>query len=430
VRRASKKILSWSAAGSFLTFHAAFLTVVATSAEPSVPPELPARHRFNHPGVLNSLSDLEFVRDRIRAGAQPWLGAYDRLKREPVAQAGFQPRACEVVFTNVLAPDFDRTTTTAQNLSAHAAYAHALRWFIDDDPIHAEAARRILRSWSVTLRRHEGSPNAALQAAWVVPVFVRAAEILRSSDRHWSPDDQAGFARLIRDVFLPLVMNGAPTTAGNWELSFVEAILSIAVFTEDRALFHRGLTLLHYRLKNYFYVAADGPHPVMPVPLQGREYPKWSEDLFVRYQTEAGRREYWYLTSRDRFHPGQCQETGRDLLHVQMEIAAAANSLEIARTQGLDLFVAYGPRIAAGLEFNAAFLLGGQVPSDLHGGTLKWTDKREPAWEIATLRLRQSAGLQLPLSSRIVAEHRDSPPPAKLHMAWETLTHADLPPRP
>lgn len=92
--------LDWFVAGSCVALHVAFLTLVAASAEPSVPPALPRGHRFNHPGVLNALSDLEFVRDRIGAGAQPWLGAYDRLKREPVAQAGFQPRAYEVVFTN------------------------------------------------------------------------------------------------------------------------------------------------------------------------------------------------------------------------------------------------------------------------------------------------------------------------------------------
>jgi hypothetical protein len=375
---------------------------------------------------LNALADLEFVRDRIRAGAQPWLGAYERLKRESVAQLGFQPCAYPVVFTNVLAPDFDRTTTNAQNSSAHAAYAHALRWFSEGRPEHAAAARSVLRLWATTLRRHEGEPNAGLQAAWVAPVFVRAAEILRATDPQWSPDDQAGCSRLLREVFLPLVVNGAPTTAGNWELSFTEAVLSIAVFTEDRALFDRGLTLLHHRLQNYFYLETDGPHPVMPTPRPGWTYPKWSQDLFAIYQTEAGRRDYWYMKPGDRFHPGQCQETGRDLLHVQMGSAAAANALEIARTQGLDLFAAYGPRLAAGLEFNASFLLGAKVPADLNGGVLKWADKREAAWEIATLRIRQATGLELPLSSRLVAEHRAVPPPTKLHMAWETLTHADL----
>lgn len=34
---------------------------------------------FTHPGVLVSRPQLDFVRGKVQAGAQPWKGAYDQM---------------------------------------------------------------------------------------------------------------------------------------------------------------------------------------------------------------------------------------------------------------------------------------------------------------------------------------------------------------
>jgi hypothetical protein len=34
---------------------------------------------FKHPGVLNSAASLDFVKQKVNSGQQPWKGAYDKM---------------------------------------------------------------------------------------------------------------------------------------------------------------------------------------------------------------------------------------------------------------------------------------------------------------------------------------------------------------
>ena len=48
---------------------------------------------------------------------------------------------------------------------------------------------------------------------------------------------------------------------GNWELTFIEGLIGIAVHTDDQAIFQRALSLWRARVPAYFYLASDGPVP-------------------------------------------------------------------------------------------------------------------------------------------------------------------------
>ena len=48
---------------------------------------------FVHPGLLHSKSEIEFVRGRIRAGAEPWKTAWEALKSHGHASLEWKSRA-------------------------------------------------------------------------------------------------------------------------------------------------------------------------------------------------------------------------------------------------------------------------------------------------------------------------------------------------
>src|SRR5690242_14962409 len=50
----------------------------APAARPA-PEAAAAPAAFTHPGVLVSRPQLDFVRSRVQAGAQPWKSAYDQM---------------------------------------------------------------------------------------------------------------------------------------------------------------------------------------------------------------------------------------------------------------------------------------------------------------------------------------------------------------
>lgn len=417
--------LTFQKAGFALICLVFSFAVLAQGSENDVY-RLPDNHSFVHPGILNIQEEYDFIKQQVQQGKEPWATAYYRLQRESEASLDFIPVAYDTVYCDVDNPDHDPTSKLAETHSAHAAYAHALQWIIEGNEANAQKAIEIMNLWASTLKAHVGF-NKDLRVAWLAPVFARAGEIIRATYPSWSQAEQDQFARLLHDVYLPHVEYGRPQTAGNWELSFIEATLSIAVFTEDIEIFNRGISMLVPRIKNYFYLKSDGPLPIAPEPRPDFTYPNWMLNKLESFQTEEGIRDYWYMNPGDNFYDGQCQETNRDLLHVQMGLAACINSMEIVLSQGIDLFTPNAERITRAMEFNGQFLLGAEIPPDLDGGQLKWTDKREQAWENAFNRFHNWLGYEMPNSELIVNQHRVNPPNKKLHMCFETLTHADLP---
>lgn len=70
----------------------------ATAAPtPPAPSTVAAPPTFTHPGVLVSRPQLDFVRGRVNAGAQPWLAAYDRMAGSAYGSLTRTPRPRAVV---------------------------------------------------------------------------------------------------------------------------------------------------------------------------------------------------------------------------------------------------------------------------------------------------------------------------------------------
>lgn len=355
--------------------------------------------RFNHPGILVGVRQLEFVRGRVNAGAQPWVEALAAMQRSPYASRAWQPKPRAVVECGGYS--VPNVGCSDEATDAVAAYTHALLWYLTGDRIHAGKSAEILDAWSAVVRQHTRS-NAPLQAGWSAASFVRAAEILRHTYDGWPAPAAARTATMFRAVYQPLVRAGAPQAGGNWELILLDAAIGIAVHLDDRAAFNQAVARFRLRVPAFIYLSADGPLPPGPTGRTGT----WSSTVSL-----------WY--GQGRFVDGLTQETCRDFGHTAWGLTALTHVAETARLQGLDLYAEVRPRLAGALELHAGIELGEPVPPWLCGGAVK--PGFRPVPEIAYSRL----GVPLPKTKQLIESVR--PERAAFFYGWETLTHAGNP---
>jgi hypothetical protein len=382
-----------------LKFSFAFLMAIAISV-PALSSE------FVHPGMLNTRTELDFIKSKIIAGAEPWKTAFKSMHSSSYARLTWTPTPWDTV--NCGSYSVPDSGCSAESNDAKAAYTHALLWYFTDSAVYAQKSIQILDAWAATIKAHTNS-NAPLQAAWTASLFPLAAEILRATYPQWTGAEISQFSTMLTKTFLPLIINGKPTTNGNWELTMTDALLCIGVFNEDTAAFNKGIFLWRKRVPAYFYMSTDGSTPVRPYGTNN-------------FASDSAITKYWYTPGQ--FADGLCQETCRDFGHTQMGLAAAINTAEIAYHQGTDLYAENDKRIMTAMEFHAAPLLGHPKLSWLCGDSLTGL-KPAATWEIAYNHFHNRKGYLLPLSDSLILV-KIRPSTTGTHMAWESLTHAEL----
>jgi hypothetical protein len=358
---------------------------------------------FAHPGILVNQAQLDFVKAKIAAGIEPWKSAFTRASNSNFGSLNYTPHAIAVVqcgpYSN---PDIG---CSDEKNDSEAAYTQALLWYFSGNPQYAHNAIAIMNAWSAVLTGHQLS-NAPLQSAWVASVFPRAAEIIRYSNAGWSATDIAAFSKLLRDVYLPEVVNGSDSN-GNWELSMSEATIAIGVFLDDRPTFEAAISMWKKRVPAYLYMSSDGATPLSPP---------------TGNKTGAALKTFWYNPTK--YVDGLCQETCRDLGHVQYGLAAMINAAETARIQNVDLYATQANRIMTGLELAAGYLSGDVANSNALCGVNLNADSPDPMWEIAYNELVNRLMMPMPETAKLIAKIR--PTGSDHHMQWETLTHAEV----
>ncbi|HCU49745.1 MAG TPA: hypothetical protein DGG94_08090, partial [Micromonosporaceae bacterium] len=232
------------------------VTGVLTSVSP---PVAAAPTTFAHPGVLVSRAQLDFVRGRVQANAQPWKAAYDQMLASSYASLSRTPRPRAVVECGSYSNPNNGCTDERQD--AIAAYTDALVWYITRDARYANKAIALMDAWSATIQDHTNS-NARLQTGWAGSSWTRAAEIIRYTYTSWP--NAGRFGTMLRNVYLPEIYNGATTSNGNWELVMLETMLGISVYLEDRALYDRAISMFRNRFAAFVYLATDGSIPRGP----------------------------------------------------------------------------------------------------------------------------------------------------------------------
>ncbi|MET7288719.1 alginate lyase family protein [Streptomyces sp. NPDC005573] len=368
----------------------------------------PAAHAaptaFVHPGVTVSRGQLDFARDKVLAGAQPWKSAYDQMLASRYADLNRTPKPRATVecgsYSN---PDHG---CTDEREDAIAAYTDALAWYITRDARYAQKSIQIMDAWSGTITGHTNS-NAPLQTGWAGSSWPKAAEIIKYTyTGNWA--NSGRFATMLRDVYLPVVIKGSNSN-GNWELSMTEAAVGISVFLEDKASYDSAMARFRTRTAAYVYLASDGDVP-KTVP---------SQNLNTRDKIVS----YWQGQST--FVTGLTQETCRDLTHTGYGISAISHVAETSRIQGQDLYgTDVGERLRQALGFQSKYQLGTAVPDWLCGGSLALG--LGPVTEVGYNALHNRLGIAMTNTQTLTRNNR----PAgsnNLFVAWETLTHGDNP---
>ncbi|MFI1712206.1 alginate lyase family protein [Streptomyces litmocidini] len=359
---------------------------------------------FVHPGVLVSRGQLDFTREKVLAGAQPWKGAFDQMKASGYASLDRVPKPRAVVECGSYSNPNHGCTDERED--ALAAYTLSLAWYVTRDSRYAEKAVEIMDAWSGVITDHTDS-NAPLQAGWAGSSWPRAAEIIRYTYTGWPQARVDRFKTMLRTVYLPEVTNGSRSN-GNWELSMTEAALGIAVFLEDRAAYDKAVATFRGRVPAYIYLTSDGALP-KAAPGSGLD----TRDELVRY---------WQ--GQTTFVDGLTQETCRDLTHTGYGLSAISHIAETSRIQGQDLYPEVADRLRHALGLQAKYELGEPVPSWLCGGALK--DHLGPVTEVGLNALHGRMGYAM-TNTRKLTEARRPAGTNNLFVAWETLTHAANP---
>ncbi|MET8998264.1 alginate lyase family protein [Amycolatopsis sp. NPDC004169] len=375
--------------------------LVGLAAVPA--PALAAPAAFTHPGVLVSRPQLDFVKAKVNAGAQPWKAAYDQARASSYASLSRTPKPRAVVecgsYSN---PNYG---CTDEREDALAAYTDALIWYITGDTRYAQKAIALMDAWSAVITSHTNS-NAPLQTGWAGSSWPRAAEIIKYTYSSWP--NSGRFATMLRNVYLSKVINGSNSN-GNWELSMMEAAVGISVFLEDRTSYDKAVTRYRNRVAAYVYLSSDGALP-KTVPGSGLS----SRDQIVNY---------WQGQST--FVDGLTQETCRDFTHTGYGIAAIADVAETLRIQGEDVYpTEIGTRLRQALGFQSKYQLGAAVPSWLCGGHLNLG--LGPVTEVGFNALNTRLGIAMS-NTQTLTERQRPAGSNNLFVAWQTLTHAGNP---
>ena len=352
---------------------------------------------FYHPGILVNRPQLDFIKAKVAAGAEPWRSAYEAMKSSELASRDYTPKPRATVECGPYSKP-DLGCKDEQRDSA-AAYTQALMWFISGDKTYADNAIRIMNAWSSTLTGGHINSNGNVQAAWCAEQFPRAAEIIRYTYDGWAADDVARFKDMLAKQYVPVMLPGSCQN-GNKELSMAAALINIGVFNDDRETFDAGVKMWRGRTPAYIYLTTDGPQPLKAAGCD--DMPIWG--------------------NKGKTTPlvnGLLQESVRDSGHANLGLSSMVNAAETARQQGIDLYAEQGKRITAALEFQTQFLPPNNAPP-----AANVVMNKHPTWEIAYNHFHNRLGMELPKTTAFLPTNR---PTGQNHqMAWETLTHAEV----
>jgi hypothetical protein len=390
---------------------------------------------FQHPGILVSKAQLDYIRAMVATGQQPFHDAFRQAthltKTDVIGSLNYQvqgPPAGGIIDCGSKSqPNTGSGCVAAEivTIDTAAAYLQALLWYITGNKTYANNAIKILNVYARNLKGYTNS-NEPLEAAWGAQILPRAAEIIRYTNAGWADSDITQFKKMLDTVVRPRLINGSGSN-GNWEISMIEGLMNIGIFNDDHATFDLGVTYWKQRIPAYFYYHTDGAAPV-PLP-RGMNYTTWNGQITF-----------------DKRVDGISQETCRDFGHAQYGLAGALNAAETAYIQGVDLYNDAESkamlRLTSALEFHAKYLLAyhqnnryqvpayvcnGDVKFDLldDDGVVNFKLKMKPTYEIGYNNYHNRQNISLPSTKQYLDSVIRPILGNQYHvMIYETLTHS------
>ncbi|MBO3734491.1 RICIN domain-containing protein [Glycomyces niveus] len=328
-----------------------------------------------HPGMLHVRADLDRMRAKVNANAQPWKQGWDKLVANAHSQSTWTPQPVEEIVRG--------NTDKPQNYwllynDAHAAYQNALRWHISGDTAHRDAAVRICNAWSGTLKSIYYPPSDSRLASGIYGYqFANAGELVRGAPGF----DLGRFQQMMLNVFYPLNSdflvrhNNTCETHywANWDLCNMASLLAIGILCDDQAKIDEAV--------DYFRNGAGAGSINNAIPFIHGDLAQW-------------------------------QESGRDQAHSIMGIGLMGAFMEMAWSQGIDLYAARDNAFAKAAEYVARYNLGYDVPFSTYRNcdgvehTVVSTGARgqiRPVWELVYNHYSVRRGMRMPHVARMAA---------------------------
>lgn len=184
---------------------------------------------FVHPGIAESAEDIARARKMIAEKREPWYSCFKALEScwsaDPNQRVPEYPTVLESVRCN---------GTIGQ--AGRRAHDLALMYRLTDDVRYAKKAVEFLNASShyVELKDVGTGPLDFGK----IYLLVSAAELLRY-DANWEKEDKIRFAKMLRDVFYPMIKNGDKARFGNQGLFAYRGALAIAIFLNDEKKYDR-----------------------------------------------------------------------------------------------------------------------------------------------------------------------------------------------
>ena len=363
-------------------------------------PAYDSNRGFRHPGGLHTNADFERIKAQLAAGNEKVTKAYNILKNAEFAQPTCATWPVETII---------RGGGSGQNYinaarGATIAYQNALRWKIEGNEACAKHAVDVLMAWANTCKGIGGDSNFALAGGLYGYEFAQAAELMRDYGG-WKAKDFETFKRWMLDLWYPTIMrfqrsrndtwrnwrydasHGGQRPGhywSNWGLCNTLALMSVGILCDDVFIYNQAMS--YYKYDQAELAKANYPWPWAPENTETDKYNgglnEYIDNLVPHVAEYAGETGAYGKV-------GQMQETGRDQGHAQMAAGLAVDICQTAWNQGDDLYSYHGNRIAAGLEFQAAYNFDGR--EDLPWANYHYTDCHS-AWHQAWVQEGPNGG--------------------------------------
>jgi len=290
---------------------------------------------WEHPGIVVSQAQLEATRAAYLAGNPVIVDQVNKAKNSIYGPLNYAVEGPWPGGINQCG-SFSRPNNgcLAADNDSNAAYVQALLWYLTGNQTYANNAMNIMNTYAREFRGYAGTnglpcpsgtdcSNGPLQSGWDAEKWPRAAEIIRyartssGAGAGWSSANITAFTNMLRNIIQPVIQNGSGVN-GNWDMTMINGMMQIAVFTENATLLASARNFWKGRVPDLFYLQrVDGANHA-PSP---RGNPSWfGQTIFNASTDNVG------------------QETCRDLRHMEDSIASAIMVAETDWIQGGNLY--------------------------------------------------------------------------------------------
>jgi hypothetical protein len=290
---------------------------------------------WKHPGIVVSKAQLDATRAAYQAGNSVVVDQVTKAQSSTYGSSTYTVQGPWPGGINQCGSNSNPNNgCLAADNDSNAAYVQALLWYITGNSTYATNAINIMNTYSSNFRGYAGTnglscpsgtdcSNGPLQSGWDSEKWPRAAEIIRygttssGAGSGWSSTSITAFSNMLKNIYQPVIQNGSGVN-GNWDMSMIDGMMQIAVFTENSTLLSSARSFWKGRVPDLFYLqSVDGStHAASP-----RGNPSWfGQSIFNSTTTNVG------------------QETCRDLRHMEDSISSTILTAETDWIQGGELY--------------------------------------------------------------------------------------------